>query len=93
MQLTGAHTISPSLPNATWKLTSRVLEVQHGTVLFEHVDLLYTSDRLNVELAQSSLDLSVISLFGGSRLLDLLSSGCTLSTCSKTLAISQFVQA
>ena len=60
-----------------------MLEVQHGTVLLEHVDLLYTSDRLDVELAQSGLDLSFISLLGGSRLLDLLSSGRTLSACRR----------
>lgn len=69
-----------------------MLEVQHGTVLLEHVNLLYTSDRLNVELAQGSLNLSVISLLGGSRLLDLLSSGGTLSTCVKRKSVSQGVQ-
>jgi hypothetical protein len=58
-----------------------MLEVQNCSVFLEHVDLLYTGNGLNIELAQSSLNLSVISFLGRGRLLDLLSSRCALSTC------------
>jgi hypothetical protein len=61
------------------ELTLRSVEVQDVSVLLEHVDLFNTGDRLNTELLKGGLDLSVISLGSGHRLLDDLSSGGTLT--------------
>jgi hypothetical protein len=56
--------------------------VQDVTVVLEHVDLLHSGDRLNVELLERCLELTVVSLNGGGRLFDDLTTGSTLSACS-----------
>lgn len=53
--------------------------MENVAILLKHVDLLNTSDGLNTELLESGLELSVITLRGGDRLLDDLSSGSTLA--------------
>jgi hypothetical protein len=62
--------------------TSGVVEVQDVAILLEHVDLLDARDGGHAELLQSSLQLSVITLGGSDRLLDLLSSWGTFTTCT-----------
>jgi hypothetical protein len=63
------------------KLTLGPSEMQNVAILLEHVDLLDTSDGLDVHLLQSGLQLPVIARSGSSGLLDLLSSGSSLTTC------------
>lgn len=53
--------------------------MQHVAVLLEHVDLLDAGDGLHTELLERGLDLSVVTLRSGNRLLDDLSSGRSLS--------------
>ena len=53
--------------------------MQDVSILLEHVDLLDTGDGLDTELFEGGLDLSVVSLGSGHRLLDDLSSGGTLT--------------
>lgn len=64
------------------KLTLGGTEVQHVTILPEHVDFLHARNRLHVEFLQRALELFVIL---GSRWLGLphdLTTDCTLSTYS-----------
>lgn len=58
--------------------------MQNVAILLEHVDLLNTSDGLNTELLESGLELSVVTLRGGDRLLDDLSSRSTFAACYLT---------
>jgi hypothetical protein len=67
--------------NRSMKLTLGPSEMQNVAILLEHVDLLDTSDGLDVHLLQSGLQLPVIARSGSSGLLDLLSSGSSLTTC------------
>jgi len=55
--------------------------VQDISIILEHVDLLDTRDSGNVQLLQSSLELSVISLRRSLRLLDDFTSGSSFSAC------------
>lgn len=53
--------------------------MQNVAILLEHVDLLNTSNRLHIELLESSLELPVVTLDRRRRLLDLLPAGRTLA--------------
>lgn len=53
--------------------------MEHVAVLLEHVDLLDTGDGLDTELLERGLELAVVTLGGGHRLLDLLTAGSALA--------------
>ena len=57
------------------------LEMQDISILFEHVDLLHTADSSDVQLLQSSLEFSVVSLGSRLGLFHDFTSGCTFSAC------------
>jgi hypothetical protein len=55
--------------------------VQNIPVLFKHVDLFHTRNRLDAELFERSLELAVVALLGSHRLFDLLAAGSALAAC------------
>jgi hypothetical protein len=63
--------------------------MQHVPVLLEHVDLLHARDGLDTKLLQRGLDLAVVALRGGHRLLDLLTAGGSLAACSDVTGKSE----
>jgi len=55
--------------------------VENVAVLLEHVDLLNAGDGLDTELLEGGLELAVVTLRGGHRLLDDLTTGSALAAC------------
>ena len=55
--------------------------MQNVSVVSEHVNLLDSSDRSDVELLESGLELLVVGLGGSDGLLDHLTTGSSLSSC------------
>lgn len=87
--MSARHVFTLSLPihkvaaeRSAGMLTLGSLEVEHISVLLEHVDLLDAVDWLNVELLEGSLQLLVtIGTSGPLGLADNLSAGRALSAC------------
>jgi hypothetical protein len=62
-------------------LTLGGTKVKNVAVLLEHVDLLDAGDGLDTKLLEGSLELAVVTLGSGHRLLDLLTAGSALAAC------------